>query len=241
MMINLKSSNDLLSVKFFEDQTIRTTPVASSSSPEITKSGPKSNAAHGPEKHNMTRLPQSFTPGEYDVICARGAEAKNHIGNLNFRKRVAESAESYSKAPSKIFKTLIVTAIIEWVHTQSPDGGFVKRFDGAWYEVGEDIAREKSGQALREMNHSKYKSSMKAKRRRWKQEKQQQQTYRDDDTTNLRDMLRNHYETVEMKWRTFDNKGSDAQMLNLFTQQNNSLLQSLKADDKIQEQISRLV
>ena len=39
--------------------------------------------SHAPVHSNkMTPLPKDFTPGPYDVICARGKEAKNHPGNI---------------------------------------------------------------------------------------------------------------------------------------------------------------
>jgi hypothetical protein len=120
-----------------------------------------------------TRLSSFFTPGPYDVICARGNEAQSHLGNINFRKIVAQNLDEYARAPSKMFKSLVVSSVVlDWVRANTePEGGFVKQINGVWHEVGDHQAREKVGQALRKQNHRQYKSSTKAKRQRWKREK----------------------------------------------------------------------
>jgi hypothetical protein len=77
------------------------------------------------------------------------------------------------KADSKLVKSMVISSVVEWVRKLSLDGGFVKQCNGVWYEIGEYLAREKVGQALREKNHSQYKFSTKAKRRQcWKKEKE---------------------------------------------------------------------
>ncbi|CAJ1926452.1 unnamed protein product [Cylindrotheca closterium] len=59
------------------------------------------------------------------------------------------------KAPSRIAKSVVITNLVNSIRdsaTEQGGGGFV-RFDsssGLWYEVGEKIARDKVGQALRD-------------------------------------------------------------------------------------------
>mmetsp|Transcript_38299 Transcript_38299/g.92653 ORF Transcript_38299/g.92653 Transcript_38299/m.92653 type:complete len:212 (-) Transcript_38299:547-1182(-) len=58
------------------------------------------------------------------------------------------------KASSRIAKSAIITNLVNSIRDSStqPGGGFV-RFDnasGMWYEVGEKVARDKVGQALRD-------------------------------------------------------------------------------------------
>ncbi|CAJ1926492.1 unnamed protein product [Cylindrotheca closterium] len=58
------------------------------------------------------------------------------------------------KAPSRIAKSVVITNLVNSIRDSStqPHGGFV-RFDtscGLWYEVGEKVARDKVGQALRD-------------------------------------------------------------------------------------------
>ena len=52
----------------------------------------------------------------------------------------------YDEAPTKLEKTVIVSTILDDVRTASPNGGFIKKYNGQWFEVGDHIAREKIGQ-----------------------------------------------------------------------------------------------
>ena len=117
---------------------------------------------------DKTLLPPSFVPGPYDVICKRGKSAKNHEGNQRYRTLIESALGQYSKADSKMKKSVIVSEIVEFVRSKSPNGGFVKQDEetGEWYEVGTYLAREKTSQAFRDSLHLQYKSSTKAKKRR---------------------------------------------------------------------------
>ena len=119
----------------------------------------------------MMPLGISFSPGPFDVICARGKEAKNHPGNIRFRGMVEKAVSRYANASNRYEKSIVVSTIIETVRKESCGGGFVKRneHDGRWYEVGDTLAREKVGQWLREKLHVNYKSSTKAKRKKMKE------------------------------------------------------------------------
>jgi hypothetical protein len=114
----------------------------------------------------MKPLPANFEPGPMDVICARGKQAHSHSGNRRFRLSVSMNLERYSKATTKLDKSLIVSSIVDTVRQASPDGGFLKKQVGCWFEVGDHVAREKVGQSFRDLLHTKYKSSTKAKKRR---------------------------------------------------------------------------
>ena len=117
-------------------------------------------------------------PGPYTVICARGKAAKNHSGNKHYRMILQRFVARYSKAKSKLEKSVVVSEIIESVRfaVANDTSGIGKRFgafvkqakDGSWYEVSDDISREKVGANLRDMLHSQYKSSTKAKWQRRK-------------------------------------------------------------------------
>jgi hypothetical protein len=191
----------------------------------------------------MTKLSPDFTPGSFDVICARGGEAKAHEGNINFRRKIKESADAYAKAESKLFKSLVVSKVVKGIRKASPEGGFVKPINGVWYEVGDYTAREKVGQALRDKNHSHYKSSTKAKRHRWKQEKQVQA----NTEGHLEAMLKQNKHiaerllNVEARRETLGgNQASDESLLELFTTTNANILQTICADRHLQASIRRL-
>jgi len=112
-----------------------------------------------------TMLPEDFQPSARDVICCRGRKAYDH--NRFFRDIIKAHMDKYNNAGSKVEKTLVVTSVVDAVREGSPSGGgFVRCIANTWYEVGDDVAREKVGHSFREMLHTKYRSSNEAKRRR---------------------------------------------------------------------------
>jgi hypothetical protein len=191
------------------------------------------------DDERMTRLAHDFfLPGPFDVICARGKEARNH--NQQFRKKIKESVNAYAEAETKLYKSLVVSSVVEWFRKASPNGGFVKELNGVWYEVGDHLTREKVGQALRDRLHSHYKSSTKAKRRRWKKEEQE----KFDKEEYLDNMINaNQFISVRMKQmeeRRNDlggNDASDESLLKLFTQNNCFILKAIRSDQNLQEHI----
>lgn len=139
-----------------------------SSSPTIQKS---KNKKVGSNKIG-TILPLNFEPRAQDVICGRGLRTKNHPGNKELKQHISLYMDAYSKAESKFDKTTIVSSILDFVHQRG--GMFVKKIaEGEWVEVSEELKRDKIGQAFRDSLHSQYRSSTRAKRRRWKQEEQE--------------------------------------------------------------------
>ena len=76
-----------------------------------------------------------------------------------------EHQKQYSAAKCKYEKSKIVSFIVSTVRKSSLHGGFVKSIDGAWFEVGDRHAKEKVGQTFRDLLHTKYSSSTKAKAR----------------------------------------------------------------------------
>jgi hypothetical protein len=102
-----------------------------------------------------TLLAADFEPGPNDVICKRGKDAWNHKGNQWFRHLVEANVENYLKCRSRSDKSLLVLRIVDTIRQASPQGGFVKQIeqDGvlAWCEVGDEIARDKVGHALRDV------------------------------------------------------------------------------------------
>ena len=62
-------------------------------------------------------------------------------------------------------KSRLVSYIVDTVRVSSPNGGFVKRMGNRWYAVSDRHAKEKTGQTMRDLLHTKYSSSTKAKAR----------------------------------------------------------------------------
>jgi len=115
--------------------------------------------------HGMKCLDPSFQIGPYDVLCARGKAAYDAEGNRRFRQLVQQHQQAYSECSNKQEKSKIVSHIVNTVRQASPNGGFVKKINGTYYEVGDRHAKEKIGQTFRDLLHTKYASSTKAKAR----------------------------------------------------------------------------
>jgi hypothetical protein len=181
-------------------------------------------------------LPRNYSPGPYDVICARGQEAKNHPGNLFYRSLVNRATEKYGKTPTKFDRTLIVSSIVDEVRYHSFGGGFVKQYlDGQWYEVGDHIAREKVGQNLRDGLSKQYKSSTKAKKR--KRELRSAELVCDVENlirsnTIVSKRIRDLHDQVKMNV-------PDVFLSQLFTESNIAILEALKQDLTLLQQFKR--
>ena len=119
-------------VKSDETQPLKTTP-------STTTTSSSSN-------DGMKPLPVDFKPGKLDVICGRGKTARDHPGNVSFRISVEQAIDQYADATTKLEKSIIVSNIVQAIRAASPGGGFVKKENGRWYEVGDHMAREKVGQ-----------------------------------------------------------------------------------------------
>lgn len=128
----------------------------------------KNAKSYAASSNEMRKLPDDFQPCPLDVICKRGKTAYEH--NAPFRATLREYLNEYSNASSKLEKSLIVSQIVEKIRNESPDGGFVREEKGIYYEVGDSIARERVGSQLRDMLHTKYRSSTLAKRKRRKEQ-----------------------------------------------------------------------
>ena len=91
------------------------------------------------------------TPHDNDVLCGRGGGTNHHPGNKQYRKLVEERRLEYVNS-SKRGKPLLSRSIVEAVRNQSPPGRFLAKDDkaGLWYDIGDQKAREKTAQALRE-------------------------------------------------------------------------------------------
>ncbi|KAG7348969.1 hypothetical protein IV203_011566 [Nitzschia inconspicua] len=99
-------------------------------------------------------LPPSFVPGKWDVICQRGKECFEHVGNRRFRVTIESHLEKYMEVKSRQQKSRIVSSIVDGIkHSAGQEGGGFVRKDlltRQWFRVSDKLAREKVGQALRD-------------------------------------------------------------------------------------------
>lgn len=84
-----------------------------------------------------------------DVLCGRGGGTNVHPGNRRFRDLINANRRAYLKA-RKNDKPAISRSIVRTV--RELNGRFLKKDDklGLWFEIGDDGAREKTSQALRQ-------------------------------------------------------------------------------------------
>jgi hypothetical protein len=117
--------------------------------------------ASGSDITGGSQLGADFKPSHSSVICGRGKDSYNHAGNHRFRMVASMFVKRYSKASSKTDKSVIVSDIVTMIHQAG--GMFCKLEKGSWVKVGDHTAREKTSALLRDLLHSQYRSSAKAK------------------------------------------------------------------------------
>mmetsp|Transcript_18656 Transcript_18656/g.27672 ORF Transcript_18656/g.27672 Transcript_18656/m.27672 type:complete len:314 (-) Transcript_18656:985-1926(-) len=99
-------------------------------------------------------------PTHNDVLFGRGGGVNRHVGNIHFRQLVSKYEHDYRATHRKADKTDISARIVSIIRTLDPPGRFLKNMEGVWRDVGDEKARNKTSQALRErgpsngVNHS---------------------------------------------------------------------------------------
>ncbi len=122
---------------------------ACTSSEQMKVSSPSASAASKPKR---SQLGDDFTPSRFSVICGRGKDSYDHVGNHHFRELASMFAARYSRAGSKADKSEIVSEMVGMIH--QAEGTFCKYEKGVWYKVDDCYAREKAGALLRDMVHA---------------------------------------------------------------------------------------
>lgn len=112
-------------------------------------------------------LPAYYTPGPYDVICARGKVALDYARNKYLLAAAKKFAPEYAKFTSRAKRSVLVTKIVDLIREK---GNFLRKDEntGMWSEVSDLVAREKVEQNLRNVIGTEFKSSLanKVKRRK---------------------------------------------------------------------------
>jgi hypothetical protein len=88
-----------------------------------------------------------------DVLCGRGGATNSHSGNRAFRLLVKQFEEQYLRT-KKAEKPSVASKVVDLVRERG--GRLLRRWDTSekgnvlWVDIGDDRAREKTCQALRE-------------------------------------------------------------------------------------------
>jgi hypothetical protein len=95
----------------------------------IPQEGPSANRIYGSYGSYRKLLPKTFEPGGWDVICQRGRESYDHIGNRRFRLCINDNLDKYASAKTKPQQSDIVRSIVADVRDKCKEtgGGFVRR------------------------------------------------------------------------------------------------------------------
>jgi hypothetical protein len=115
-----------------------------------------STAAASVSKMERLQLGANFKPSDFSVICGRGKNSYDHLGNHHFRELATMFVARYARAGSKAEKSEIVSEMIGMI--EQAEGIFCKFEKGAWYKVDDCYAREKAGALLRDLVQTQQRS-----------------------------------------------------------------------------------
>jgi hypothetical protein len=174
-----------------------------------------------------------FSPGPFDVICGRGKEVWNHSGNVFFRKLVEKGSVRYGDVKTKVERTKVVSDILETIRTKG--SGFVKevrsdRTTKQWIGVSDVLAREKVGQLLRNSLSHRKRSSTTAKSCRRREVSCKLLTIGQQVLESNRE-VRHIMHIVSRE--AYQSSLSDEQLLMVFTEANQCMLDSFKKDKSL--------
>ena len=196
--------------------------------------------AKGPSLKHKNLLPSNFVPDEFDVICSRGKEARNHKGNILFHSIIKKTGPKYASAEGKISKSIIVSEIVDTFRQRSSTGmGFVKFIGGKWYELGDLSAREKVSQSLRDLLHGQYRSSARSKKRR-KNELNYKMMKDLESLVDSNEFVSTRTKAMKETIDQFGDALSDHQLELLMTKMNCDILDQLKVDPELQRRFGIL-
>ncbi|CAB9523570.1 Nitrilase family, member 2 [Seminavis robusta] len=97
------------------------------------------------------RAYEPIIPHENDILMGRGGKNNQHVGNEKLRKLARKDAKEYCTS-SKKGKSNIARGLVMKVRQMQPSGRFLKRnpITSEWEDVGNEYAREKASQVLRD-------------------------------------------------------------------------------------------
>lgn len=118
----------------------------------IADEGTGGGASESSSKSHPLLQTRTTTPHDNDVLCGRGASINSHPGNERYRNFVQRKKRIYLTTNFKREKRLIASSIVEEVRDLDPPGRFLIKEgrSDVWVDIGDEKARDKASQALRE-------------------------------------------------------------------------------------------
>jgi len=94
-------------------------------------------------------------PNDIDVIIAKGSMALRHLGNKNFKRTIQVNLKKYASLSARKDKSKMIISIVHQIRANG--GNFIKQdpHSGMWIEVDDNVAKEKTSQAFRNMIYRK--------------------------------------------------------------------------------------
>ena len=91
-------------------------------------------------------------PHYNDVLCGRGGIVNAHPGNEQYRKFVDREKLHYLTTQFRREKRLLSSEIVDEIRNLEPPGRFLLKDPNSkvWRDIGDEKARDKTSQALRE-------------------------------------------------------------------------------------------
>lgn len=120
------------------------------------KEKPHCSSARYEEEKSKMHGSKTYTPKHNDIIIGKGIKALNHSGNKLFRRVIEKNLKSYAALSARKEKSKMIQSIVCQIRING--GGFIKQSPekGSWFEVSDNIAREKTSQAFRNSIYRKF-------------------------------------------------------------------------------------
>lgn len=90
------------------------------------------------------------TPNHNDILLGRGGHNNKFIGNERLRDFAMDYVIEYMES-TKAKKTHLAEELVTRIRSLDPPGRFLKKIEsGHWIDIGDDLARDKASQVLRD-------------------------------------------------------------------------------------------
>jgi hypothetical protein len=104
-----------------------------------------------PQAYHDAVLNQRDQPNALDIVCERGKAFRSHLGNHKFSEAIRSNVQRYHKAEKRRDKSQVVATVISSLKEEGHRFVKLDKKSKRYYEIGEHLAHEKTGHALRDL------------------------------------------------------------------------------------------